>query len=75
MKFFPIMIKMVWDGNAGLMSSIYSKRKEVIMINPITMLAILKECIIVEMSIRHTLWGGYVIVSIKLVWVLEISLN
>ena len=26
------------------------------MINPITMLAIWKECIIVEMSIRHTLW-------------------
>ena len=34
-----------------------------------------KECIMVEMSIRHTLWGGYVIASIKLVWVLEISLN
>lgn len=40
-----------------------------------TMRAIWKGCITAEMSIRHTLWVGYVIASTTLVWVLEISLN
>lgn len=40
-----------------------------------TMRAIWKGCIMAETSIRHTLWGGYVIASTRLVWALEISLN
>lgn len=40
MKCFPIMVKMVWAGNAGLMSSIYSQRKDATMIKSVTMYSV-----------------------------------
>lgn len=34
------MVKMVWAGNAGLMSSIYSQRKDATMIKSVTMYSV-----------------------------------
>ena len=40
MKCFPIMVKMIWAGNAGVIYLIYSERKEAIMIKLVTMYSV-----------------------------------